>query len=201
MPDSQGGSYVFYDVNYEPRKPVPELAWRATNWPRDAKRAKLRFWCKYEPTPAQHIVLSDVFRRPDQFREFEPVRGVNGINRRVILDPRQRMIRVVEQHVAGNSEPDNIYSLRVLFETELEVVPQRIARSYDNKASNVPRFATHNFYFSEQDWDTIRNSEADSRISFASRRDVQDGAIQLRDEEELIVPIAGEGNGLRVGRR
>lgn len=67
--------YVFYDTNFEPDKPVPVLKWTASDWPKEATEARVRFWCKFadrrEENPAGGTSGSSAWTRSRTLRRVE----------------------------------------------------------------------------------------------------------------------------------
>ncbi|MHC4404147.1 MAG: vWA domain-containing protein, partial [Planctomycetota bacterium] len=57
----EGRTYVFYDLNLKPDRPVPVLEYRALDWPTEANGAHAWLWCKLEKTaPDEEIDLADL---------------------------------------------------------------------------------------------------------------------------------------------
>jgi hypothetical protein len=185
-----GEPFVFYDRNLEPDTPVPVAAWTASDWPPAADRARIRYWCKDRPTdPVQEISLGDVRNSPARYREFQPVPGVAGVE--LSIDQMDDstgnfQINVVERH--GVQSP-GIDALRVHFETDHGIKPNRITHQFDSQN----RIATHTFYFSPELRNRVEQVEV-SRISIAKGEDVKDGALQLASGSELEISIDASGD-------
>ncbi len=121
--------YPFYDLSFEPERPVPVLSCLASNWPVEAKQAEISVWCKFTKTtpdkiialaqlPGEPIRLDSV---PDVTLEVELKRGSRP------EDPWQ--VNVVERHPVG---PD-LVSLKV----DLEPFPNKIIHRFNPAAGTV----------------------------------------------------------------
>jgi hypothetical protein len=47
--------YTFYDLQFEPDRPVPVLSFTAPKWPVEAKQANIQLWCKFEKTSPDKV--------------------------------------------------------------------------------------------------------------------------------------------------
>jgi hypothetical protein len=169
---SDAQSYVFYDRNFEPQEPIPVLKWTALDWPEDANRARIRFWCRPTTrTPGKE--LSDVLRAGGsiggvQISAPEPT-TVNG----------QLRIQVVEKH----SPQSAIDSLRVGFAADSRVFPLRVIHEFDRRNRRV----VHSFYFPPES----RTGIADrlSRIDVTLAEEIKRGALQLPTDSGIEVSV------------
>jgi Mg-chelatase subunit ChlD len=131
LPKGSAGDrvYPFYDLSFEPERPVPVLSCLAPNWPVEAKQAEIHVWCKFTKTaPDKVIVLAQL--------PGEPVRldGVPDVTLEVELkrssqpeDPWQ--VHVVERHPADS----DLYSLKV----DMEPVPNKVIHRFNSEAGTV----------------------------------------------------------------
>jgi Mg-chelatase subunit ChlD len=187
--DHIGEPYVFYDTNYEPLEPVPVLAWSAEDWPPEADRARIRFWCKYGQTQAVHTVpLREVLRSPTH-QQHQPVNGVEGVELKVEMltesDGRLRIL-VTER----DSQKRSIASgIRVQLQTDPVVKPIRVVHQFDRRNG----LATHAYYFLLEQRKSLESSEA-ARILVARAEDVKEAALQLPSEREFVVSVGNRGN-------
>ncbi|MGL4512200.1 MAG: hypothetical protein ACRCT8_03860 [Lacipirellulaceae bacterium] len=86
-PEGSPEVYLFYDRVFEPKTPTPVVRFFANNWPDEARRARVRFWCRDTTTdPAQVAPLAEVLRNsPDEQKE-RAVDGVPGAAARVVVE-------------------------------------------------------------------------------------------------------------------
>jgi hypothetical protein len=103
---AQGAPFVFYDLSFQPNRPVPVLDLAAENWPRSADRAEIRGWFRFTKTPPDvAAALSDL--TPGQERRLE-LAGLPGVEIRVTLTPAEAAdhvkLSVVETQVANGAE-------------------------------------------------------------------------------------------------
>jgi hypothetical protein len=184
-----GESYVFYDRNLEPGTPVPVLMWTAQNWPPQADRARVRFWCKYDLTdPVQTISWRDVVSSPTSFRGFQPVRGVPGVQLSIessVESDGNYRIYLVERH---SSQSAGVDAIRIHLDTGPEIVPVRVSHQFDSK---IP-IAMHSYFFSPDQRDEVDRSEL-CKIEIAAAKDVKQNALQLAEGTYLEVPIDDTG--------
>jgi hypothetical protein len=175
---SEYQSYVFYDVNFEPQEPVPVLNWKALNWPKDATRAQIRFWCKYVPTtPTQAIPLRDLVGKT------QSVAGV-GLTAKTSNEGADYLVRIEEQH---GPQPSGIYGFRIGFENELHEKPIRVIHQFDAHRG----VATHSYYFPGELRESLERPQI-ARVVITSGKDLKDGALQL-PPNGVVLPISAAG--------
>jgi hypothetical protein len=95
-----GAPFVFYDLSFQPNRPVPVLDLVATHWPRSADRAEIRGWFRFTKTPPDAAVtLADL--TPGVERRLE-LTGLPGSEIRVSLAPTEAadhvQLSVLESH-------------------------------------------------------------------------------------------------------
>jgi len=105
QPKSPGGNvglpYVFYDMSWQPFRPVPVLNLTATNWPLPATSAEIRCWFRFRTAePEVAVPLQDLV--PGVERRFD-VKSLPGSTVRVIVSasestPRSLRLSVIEEH-------------------------------------------------------------------------------------------------------
>ncbi len=169
--------YVFYDVNYEPKTPVPVLEWTATNWPADANQARIRFWCKAEPTAAAQVVALH-----DLLAAKQSIAGVD-ISAKSVSNGDAYSVLIEERH--GPQSP-GIEDLRIQCDAGANK-PLRVVHHFDA----LRHIATHSYYFPPELRDNIERSSSTS-IVITKARDIKDGALQL-PSDGLTVPIQARG--------
>jgi hypothetical protein len=54
---NEAKKYVFYDMSFQPDKPVPVLRCLAPRWPKQAEDAEIALWCKFRPTLEEEVPL------------------------------------------------------------------------------------------------------------------------------------------------
>jgi hypothetical protein len=80
-----GGPFVFYDLSYQPNRPVPVLELAAVHWPRSADRAEIRAWFRFTTTqPDVALALADL--KPGIERRLK-LAGLPASELRVTLTP------------------------------------------------------------------------------------------------------------------
>lgn len=97
-----GAPFVFYDLSFQPNRPVPVLDLVAARWPRSADRAEIRGWFRFTKTPPDAAVaLADL--PPGVERRLE-LTGLPGSEIRVSLAPVEAAdhvkLSVLESHPA-----------------------------------------------------------------------------------------------------
>ena len=166
---------------------MPVLSWTASQWPSQGKRAQITYWSNDEPTrPVKVVELSEVIDSPGMYSQYQTVEGVPGVRYRVSINPEANnnqayVITVVEEH---GEQSEGIDSLRVHFQTEPEMIAQRITHRFDAKNGIV----AHTFVFDQADQVALVESNQ-SRVTFTRRQDIQQGASQLPSGRTLIVDI------------
>jgi hypothetical protein len=108
-----GAPFVFYDLSFQPNRPVPVLDLVAAHWPRSADRAEIRGWFRFTKTPPDvAVTLADL--TPGVERRLE-LTGLPGSEVRVSLAPttdaQHLQLSVLESHPATLA--DTLPCLRV----------------------------------------------------------------------------------------
>ena len=190
-----GQKYIFYDANYEPDKPVPELRLVAAEWPPQAEAASIRVWFKSTGTlPTSQVPLAEIARKraseriefrlsPDTVVQLDAgfVRGVSDVYR----------LRVVERHGRDSSGPG---SLKVSAPQAPGLQPARITRQFDEEHGLV----VHSFEYprSAELIERLRHSEVDLFWQQQVHRD----AWQLPGDA-VVVEISDVGRLLPLATR
>jgi hypothetical protein len=176
---STGQPYVFYDVNFEPHEPVPVLKWTALNWPKDANKACIRFWCKYTPTAAtQTIPLENLLNKK------QPVAGVE-LSATASNEGNRFAVHIDERH--GPQSP-GIDDLRIGFDTESHYKPLHVSHKFDAQSG----VATHAYYFPTELQENIE-PPGRARVVVTRGSDIKDAAMQT-PPDGVVVPVSAEGN-------
>jgi hypothetical protein len=105
QPKSSSGNvglpYVFYDLSWQPFRPVPVLNLTATNWPSLATTAEIRCWFRFRTAePEVAVPLQDLV--PGVERRFD-IKCLPGSTVRAIVSaskssPRSLRLSVIEEH-------------------------------------------------------------------------------------------------------
>lgn len=187
--------YWFYDQNYEPGQPVPVLNWVASGWPKEARSAKLDFWCRFEPTtPVRELPLRAILDRPADFSDYRmpeyPSIGFQFVVSDRLNSTSDYVINVIQRHDAA--KPD-LGQLRVEFLHGEGLRPSRVSHQFD--AANG--IVSHTFTFpltaaaglerSEQSRFVLTSRSASQSRSF---RPVGGGGIEvdiLADSDLIMI--------------
>ncbi len=173
-----GDPYVFWDVQYEPEKPVPLWIPFALNWPPTATRASVQLWCKDKATrPTSTVELRQVAASGASDQPFE-VDGIPGVTFAALnrADEKPPHVRIVVRH--AESGP-GVEMLRV----EMAPRPRRIERRID--AQN--RITSHVFEF-----ESIDKLDQRYKIHFTSRDALREGAMELENPVVLDIPATAD---------
>ncbi len=185
--DQPRQTYLFYDANYEAKKPVPMVSWLATNWPTAATMADVRLWAKYEPTPnLQTIPIPQIQLDPQRFAEGIEVNGIDGVQLRInIIERRPEAegieIQVTELH---GDRSRGVGAIRVQLETDESMLPDRITRRFES----ANRMAVHTFELNAALGRSILRSPS-ARLTIQSRAAAHEGAWQLQAGQPIRVDV------------
>ena len=100
----RGGTYSFYDRNFETGTSLPVLRSRTEQWPADAEQAEVEFWCRFDQLEPDQIVPIEAVQKADAYQSFElprPSEGTLTIERSTD-DPAD--LRVIEQYASSGRE-------------------------------------------------------------------------------------------------
>lgn len=181
-------AYTFYDSNYEPGEPVPLLRLVARDWPKPARQAEVRVWCKSEATdPTEVVPLEQVANMPPPSGDGFPIAALPGITyqARTFGDRKSGVpyqVRLVERHATDVP----ISALKV----QMAPPAQRVVHQSD--ADN--RIVLHTFYFERTPQESP--SSAQPAIQFTDRRTLHADAWHL--EQAIAVPVADSGDVIVV---
>jgi hypothetical protein len=179
-PDASG-KYCFYDMVFEPDRPVPVLNCVAPEWPSTAEKAQLRIWFKMARTnPARSPRIRELARNPNSDIEIS---GIPGITFRVQAKPPKNpdgdyAVIVTEQHPRNDPE---FHSAKV------EVYPpaNRSTHSFNREAGKI----IHTFYFSKlQEHEVLDDHE----LRVTSHSKLKDRAIEWQTSSPIAIPGKGE---------
>ncbi len=189
-----GQSYIFYDANYEPDKPVPELKLVAHQWPNQAMAARIQVWFKTQPTnPSVVIPLSQVVGNGQKTTSVE-VQGVvvrvdaGGVGER----PGLYRLRVVERH---DSRSTDMGTLKIFPPLGNDVRPARIVRQFDEEHGLV----VHSYYYPQDDPNLVDRLKT-AEIGIAARTEANRDALRLATEAALV-EISDAGNLIPLATR
>jgi len=179
---SVGAPFVFYDLSFQPNRPVPVLDLVAMHWPRSADRAEIRGWFRLTKTPPDvAVTLADL--TPGVERRLE-LAGLPGSEIRVTLAPAEvadrLQLSVLESHPAAIA--DKLPCARVC------VTPGclRAVHIVEPETGRV----RHEF--------TVRAEggrvSQDSQLLITDKQRIVNGAVSLTaaGEAQLTVPVPAE---------
>ncbi|MCM2369867.1 vWA domain-containing protein [Aporhodopirellula aestuarii] len=187
-------SYYFYDAHFQPFEPVPVLQWTAEHWPREADRARVRFWCKNEVTqPTESVLLSEVLRSPDSYSQDTVVPGIEGVVYRMAVEEddasrSRKTLRILEVHDVNAT---GMTPLRIGLAND-DGVLTKVQRYFD-VANGVGQHVFH------LDMDARSGiTGAPAAIHFSVSNAAKSGAWQLQDEfvdieitdYDAVIPVA-----------
>jgi Mg-chelatase subunit ChlD len=174
--------YVIYDLDFVPQTPVPVLRAVARDWPRDARRARIDFWCKWTATePSLVIPLSDLPESGQPTPAPAALDGIPGLKyqaRQTAGSPlRVDFIETYGPEVSGET--------MVKVDIASPIVPARTQHQFDE----ANRFATHSFLFENASESALR---ASASIRVISRRRMLDDACRLEVPVLIEVPAQSD---------
>jgi hypothetical protein len=172
---------VFYDVNYLKDTPAPLLEWTASDWPSEATKATIKYWCKLEENKTQ---VDRITLREALDSKTATTATVSGVKLRAELndDDGQLCVLITEEH--GPQSP-NIDDIRVSLGSGLRGKANRIVHQFDAAKDAV--VVTHKFFFPAN----LRDSIASGTIEVAEGRAVKANALQLPDDQPVEVEVSG----------
>ncbi len=167
--------YVYYDMAFEPDRPVPVLQYRAPDWPKQAEEAQIELWCKFRPTIEEEVALgklkqfhvSDV---PDVRFDVTTVRGQGAAGCKIVIN---------EWHPKGA----DIYRLKLELSAG-DNGPVEVHRLFDTQAGDLG-LVRHEFYLEGNP----SSSEIDAyTVRIVSRKRLQQGAVSLPRPLKVTIP-------------
>jgi len=170
--------YVVYDPEFVPQTPVPVLRSVARGWPKDARRARIDFWCKWTTTePSLVVPFSELPGADQPAPPASTLDGIPGLSYQVREKPgtplRVDFIETYSPDVSGNT--------MIKVDITGPIVPSRTLHQFD--AAN--RFATHSFLFEGAPEQALRSSAS---VRVISRRRMLDDAGHLEVPMFVEVP-------------
>jgi hypothetical protein len=167
--------YVYYDMAFEPDRPVPVLQYRAPDWPKQAEEAQIELWCKFRPTIEEEVALgklkqfhvSDV---PEVRFDVATVRGQGASGCKIVIN---------EWHPKGA----DIYRLKLELAAG-EAGPVEVHRLFDTQAGDLG-LVRHEFYLEGNP----SSAEIDGyTVRIVSRKRLQQGAVSLPRPLKVTIP-------------
>lgn len=182
-------SYLFYDLNYEPRKPVPVVELAAHDWPAMYNQARIEVWCKLRPSTAdESIQMSEVAAAATKYSKGIRLPAFPGIIlqlRRSETSNGDLQIDVTERHEGASS----VDAMKVRCALPAGTKPARVTHRFDAEHGIV----THTFMIAAADRTRVEGANGAS-IEFIRRETIQDGAWQLERGRPLNVEIYDASN-------
>jgi hypothetical protein len=177
-------AYVFCDRNFEPRRPVPVLSCLATHWPREATKAEIRVWCKFQGVEPDRVVpLAKVAPAGSRDESEFKIPGLADTSFKVRIEsgamaadgqgiPNGQRIVVTEMHPPGAG---NLYNFKVA----LDPSPDGTVRTYYPQAG----LARHEFSYSAERGSVWTRA----KLQFTARSRLLEQAVTL--VKPLTAPI------------
>ncbi len=192
---SAGPKYVFYDVNYEPGKPVPVLSWNAAEWPADATSARVRCWAApQQVAPTARFSLAECFAAAQATGKEhvldEPAGASLQISVRGGLQGDPVKVTVVQRH--SETAPD-IYAMKINLQpgplqAPGDTKPQRVSRRFDP----LHGVATHVFEFNTSQRAAVQGM----MVEVTTLDTIKQQALHLPDS--VLVDVAGQQGLLKL---
>ena len=167
-PRGSARTYVFYDPDFVPDRPVPVFRFLATDWPRNCQQAEIQLWFKFDPASAAPDGTHDV--NAAEAAEFL-VTGLPDLKFEVRGEalPDQGYRVVVREHQpAGTTLP----TARV----GIVPPPARIAHRY-----------YVGLHLAEHEFDYPRGTPA--KVQVTARRRITDEALAVPPVAVLVPPL------------
>jgi hypothetical protein len=150
--------FHFYDLEFEPDRPVPVLRFRVPQWPAAAKEATIRLWFKMEEDDAPPNWSSLVEEAVKQSK-FS-VKGIDGLKLEVQTKKIAKTSDPFEVHVTEfDDAPLEMFGIRL----EMTPAPDKIAHRYIVEARQVRHI------FSYKDSTSLRTVEPALRVTTRDR--------------------------------
>jgi Mg-chelatase subunit ChlD len=178
--------YVIYDPEFVPQTPVPVLRAIAHSWPKEARRSRIDFWCKWTATEPSLVIPCTQLTEPGRGDPAgATLGGIPGMKYQVRERPGTPLrIDFIETYAADVSG-----ETMVKVDIAGPVAPSRILHQFD--AAN--HFATHSFLF-----DNARDSGlvSSASIRVISRRRMLDDAWHI--EVPVLIEVPSQSDTLPV---
>lgn len=163
-------AYAFYDMDFEPDRPVPVLRCRVPRWPTEAKEAEIQLWCKFRETPWEEVAVGAFQRKKPRMADAPEVAFELETRRSEGPDAPYQVI-VTERHPAGA----DLYNVKV----EMEPAPAEVHRLV-NPAAGIIR---HKFFFEGN----LSTKDVDQYVvRLTSRKRLQQDAVQSKALRVMI---------------
>ena len=176
--------YVIYDPEFVPQTPVPVLRAVAHSWPKEARRSRIDFWCKWTATDPSLVIPCSQLADPGRGDPLgATLDGIPGMKYQVRERPGTPLrIDFIETYAADVSG-----ETMVKVDITGPVAPSRILHQFDS----ANHFATHSFLF-----DNARDSGLVSAASIRviSRRRMLDDACHV--EVPVLIEVPSQSDTL-----
>ena len=173
-----GAPYVFWDIEWQPSRPVPVIDLVAPAWPANAVAAEIRVWFRFKPTPPGTVIpLADLV--PGVERVFD-INNMPGSRVRLFLQPLggepEALLTVTEEH--DSIPAGDLPVVRV-------AVPgscTKVIHAWQPGTTQVQ----HSFTLA-----TVRGQLApNAACLITDRREILKGAVGLEDDLETAKPLS-----------
>ncbi|MDD4267831.1 MAG: VWA domain-containing protein [Pirellulales bacterium] len=165
--------YAFYDLLFEPDRPVPVLSCTALNWPLDARAAGLHVWVKFAESPPDRVIRVGDMPRGDRL----PIENLAvSLEADIRQDDRQGPARLVlvERHPPGG----NVHALKIA----MDPPPERSRHRFSRDVGIV----RHTFEYEKAPPEEIRNY----KIAITRRETIIAGAVTIGEPLKIDIPRA-----------
>jgi hypothetical protein len=166
-----GATYVFYDLNLEPGRPVPVLSCLAPNWPAEAKAAEIQVWLKFRKTEPDKVVKVGA-PRPELKIDGAPDVAFEGEIRHGTQPSDPSRVVITERHPAGA----DVYNLKV----EMSPLPRRVLHGYYEEVGIV----RHSFLYTDAEAADLPNDD----VAITSRKRLMEQAVTLPAPLQVTIP-------------
>jgi len=190
-----GPKYVFYDVNYEPGKPVPVLNWNASSWPAAATAARVNCWASPQAVaPVLRLPLATVLKSGQQNSVDHVLDDPAGASLQISaqggLQGEPLKVTVVQRH--SGASPD-VYAMKIdirpgPLSAPGDMQPRRVHRRFDPQHG----VATHVFEFDA----TARSAVSSMMVDVTTHAAIAKNAWRLH--ESVLVDVAGKQGLLKL---
>lgn len=165
--------YAFYDLQFEPYRPVPILSCTALNWPLDARSARLQVWVKLAGSPPDQVIAVRDLPRGSPLKIAESEATLELDVRQADPQGAARVI-LIERHGPGG----DVHGLKIA----MDPTPERSIHRFNRDVGIV----RHTFEYEKASRDEIM----DYRIAVTRRETIVAGAVTVEKPLEVDIPRA-----------
>jgi hypothetical protein len=163
--------YTFYDLSFQPERPVPVLSCVALTWPEEAKEAQCQLWFKPKKTEPDKVISLGGLQSGQLTIDGLPGVTIEAETKRGTKPGDPYRVIVTEQHPVGS----DLYSLKV----EMDHPPPKILHRFNPEIGVIH----HEFFYEDTAAGEIRNYS----VRLTTRKRLEDQAVTL--PQPLVVTI------------